>query len=576
MTLALPVTARRPVARRPARRGPGAGRAAAAAAALAGALAAPAAASARDALTVGISQFPASMHPYIDPFVVKTYVLDFVTHPVTAFDADWHNGCLMCERLPSLRNGAVTLETGPDGKPGMAVAWTLKPGLFWGDGVPVTTRDLAFTAKVGRDPNSGFADTRTWGKVSRVDIVDDRNAVVHYTEPSTLFDRIGTLLPEHVEGPLYDAAKAPGDYIKTTAFNRATTTPGLFNGPFLITHVDSGSQIVLEPNPHWTGTAPGFRRVVFRNIENTAALQSNLLSGDIDLMPGEGISLSIDQVLALRKQQPDRFDYVFRDALSFQHLDLQLDNPILQDVRVRRALLMAIDRKTMSDRLADGMYQIADSFVPPKDPVAAKDLARVPFDRAGAKALLKEAGWSPGADGIAVNDKGARLSLEFRGTAGNRFSELIQQVLQDQLKAVGVEAVIRNEPFRTLFGETMKHRSFTGMAIYGWSFSVSYPPTQTLASASVPTEANNWSGTNFMDWRDPRVDAAIRTTETELDPAKAQPAWAELQHRYAEQVPVVPLFFRPEAHVVPKWLKNYRPTGTSDYGALHAEEWRGE
>lgn len=534
---------------------------------------APAAASARDTLTIGISQFPASMNPYIDPFAVKAYVLDFATRPVSAFGPDWHNGCLMCETLPSLNNGLVATEPTAGGHDGMAVTWKLKPGLFWGDGEPVTARDIAFTAKVGRDPASGFADTRVWGKVASVDVVDDRTAVLHYTEPSTLFDRVSYLLPEHVEGPVYDKAKSPGDYIKTTSYNRAPTTPGLFNGPYLITQFDIGQTIVLEPNPHWTGAKPYFKRVVFKAIENTAALQANLLSGDIDLAPGEGVSLTLDQAIALRKQYPQRFDYIFRDALSYAHIDLQLDNPVLHDVRVRRALLLAIDRDMISHRMVDGLYQIANSFVPPRDPVYAADLPTVPFDRDQARKLLQDAGWNPGPDGIARNAAGEKLSLEFRGIAGIRFNELLQQIVQDQLKAVGVETVIRNEPFRTLFGETMKHRQFTGLAMYGWSFAVSYPPSQTLASDEVPTQANNWSGSNFPDWKVKEVDDAIRQTETELDPMKAQPAWNEIQHRYADDVPVLPLFFRPEGHVIPKWLRGYQPTGTNDYGPLHAEDW---
>ena len=115
----------------------------------------------------------------------------------------------------------------------------------------------------------------------------------------------------------------------------------------MITGYDSGAQIVLEPNPHWAGREPGFRRIVLRHIENTAALQANLLSGDVDMVAGEGIGLTIDQVLALQKQHPNSFHYTFKPSLTYEHIDLKKENPLLADVRVRRALLMAMDRQTL-------------------------------------------------------------------------------------------------------------------------------------------------------------------------------------------------------------------------------------
>src|SRR5262249_34040591 len=150
---------------------------------------------------------------------------------------------------------------------------------------------------------------------------------------------------------------------KQTTFSRAPATPGLFNGPFMITDYKSGQQVVLEPNPHWAGTKPGFKRIVLRLIENTAALQANLLSGDVDMVAGEGVGLTIDQAIALRKQNPDKFEYIFKPSLTYEHIDLKSDNPILADIKVRRALLIGIDRQTLVDRLFEGMQPVADSWV---------------------------------------------------------------------------------------------------------------------------------------------------------------------------------------------------------------------
>ncbi len=531
---------------------------------------------ARDNLVIGLSSFPTQMHPEINPEAVKAYIEGLALRPVTSFDVTWTNTCLFCTELPTLENGLVVIEERPAGVEGMAVTVKLKPDLKWGDGVPVTSADFAFTAKVGRDPNSGFANTRTWGKVERVDIVDAHTVVMHLDEISTQYDRIGDLLPEHIEGPIYAAASGPGDYINHSIYNRAPTTPGLWNGPYMVTGYTSGSTVVLEPNPFWPGTKPGFKKIVFKTVDSTAALLANLQSGDVDMTPGEGMGLSVDQSLALMKNEPDRFNYIFKPALTYDHIDVQLGNPILADVRVRRALLMAIDRKTMDDKLFDGKFPIADAWVSPLEHSYTADVPHYAYDPAAARALLAEAGWKPGPDGICRNAKGEKLSLEFSVTSGVKLRELMEQVIQSQWKSACIETVIKNEAPRLLFGETLKKRSFQGLVLYSWLFDVESSPRQILGSDQIPTAENNWSGTNYMGWHNEIVDEGIKTIETELDPAKRQVAWAAMQRAYAEELPVLPLFFRVEVHALPKWLKGYVPTGNNAYAVYWGENWRSE
>jgi peptide/nickel transport system substrate-binding protein len=528
---------------------------------------------AKDDLVIGVAQFPSSLHPNIDAEVIKAYVDDFSIRPITAFDKDWKNSCLLCTELPTIENGLAKFEDKPGSGRGMAVTLKLKPDLKWSDGVPVTTKDLLFTWKVGRDPASGFSNADPWNRASKIDVIDDHTAVLHLDKVVVSYNQWDQLLPEHIEGPIYDKAGA-GDYIKQTAFNRAPTTPGLADGPYMISGYQSGQQIVFEPNPHWAGVKPGFKHIVIKLIENTAALQANLLSGDVDMVAGEGIGLTIDQVIGLRKQQPDKFDYIFKPSLTYEHLDLKKENPILADLRVRQALLYAMDRKTMVDRLFDGMQPVAATWVNPLNPNFDPAEQPTPYDPAKAKALLAEAGWKPGPDGICRNDKGDRLSIEMATTSGNRLRELQEQVLQSQWKAACIEATIKNEPPRTLFGETLKQRKYTGMVMYAWSSGVTESPRQTLYSSMTPTEANNYGGNNYIGYSNPKMDADIDAADSELDPAKQKALWADMQKLYFADIPVLPLFFRAEAHVVPKWLKGYTPTGHGDFSPLWAENWR--
>jgi len=532
-------------------------------------------AQAKDDLVIGVAQFPSSLNPYFDALVIKGYVLDFSIRPVTAFDKDWKLSCVLCTTLPTIENGGAKFETTADGKKGIAVTLTLKPDLKWSDGTPVTTKDLMFTWKLGANPASGFSNGNPWSRAVAIDVADDHTATLHLDKIDVTYNQWDRLLPAHIEAKAAGSGDA-GEYVKGTVFNRAPTTPGLYNGPFMVTGYESGSRIVLEQNPHWAGQKPYFKRIIIKTIENTAALSANLLSGDIDMAPGDAPALTIDQVIALRNQKPDAFNYVFQPSLTYEHINVKTENPILADIKVRRALLAAIDRETMVKRLFEGKQPVAATWVNPLNPNYTPDVPVAKYDPAAARALLAEAGWKPGADGICRNAAGDRLSLEFSTTAGNKLRELQQQVLQSQWKASCIEVVIKNEPARTLFGETVKKRSYTGLVMYGWSSAVTEGPRRTLHSSQIPTAANNYGGSNASAMNNPQMDAWIEEAESELDPAKAKLLWAKMQAKYAEETRVLPLFFRAEPYVLPKWLKGLTPTGHGDTTAMSAEAWRAE
>ena len=91
--------------------------------------------------------------------------------------------------------------------------------------------------------------------------------------------------------------------------------------------------------------------------------------------------------------------------------------------------------------------------------------------------------------------------------------------MQSEWRRIGVEVVIHNEPPRTLFGETLKHRSFKGLALFTWVSGIESSPRQTLrSSGQIPTAANNWGGGNYPNFRDATMDADIDAMEKELDP----------------------------------------------------------
>lgn len=534
------------------------------------ALAAPA--HAKDELVIGMTQSPGTWNPLISSMLAKSLISNMTTRPLTAWNADWKLVCLACTEVPTIENGKARVIDLPDGKKGMEVDLELRD-LKWGDGTPVTAKDVAFTLEVGRHPLSGVASSEAFRRIIKFDAKDDRRFTMTIDRVTFDYNRMSlSLLPAHIEKPIFEAN--PAEYRNKTAFDTNSTNPGLFFGPFRIVEVVPGNRIVLEQNTTWTGEKPYFKRIVVKIIENTAALEANLLSGNVDYVLGE-LGLSLDQVLAFEKRHKDKYDFIYKPALIYEHIDTMLDNKLLADRRVRQAILSAIDRKAISEKLFEGKNPIADGPISPLDPMFTPNTRHYAYDPATARKLLDEAGFSDIRNGVRHNSKGERLSLEITTTAGNRVRELVTQVIQSQLRQVGIELRIKAEPPR-IFSEALNRRQFPALAMYAWVQSPEGVPRTLLYSTEIPTAENAWSGQNYPGYRNPAMDAALDGAERELDFEKRRALFAEIQRIHAEDLPVLPLFFRVDPFVIPKQLKGVVPTGHLNSSTLWIEQWRWE
>ena len=534
----------------------------------------------RDRLVIGINQYPSTLNPMIDSMLVKSYVLASALRQLTIVGLDWEPMCQLCTELATFESGrAETFDVlGEGGKPtgaiGVRTRLTLRDDAFWGDGTPVTTDDVLFSWQVGRHSETGVSDLRTYTDIIDIEAVDKKTFIVSTKKITFRYHSMGDfqILPAHLERKAF---AEPREYRHRTLYQTDPTNPGLYNGPYRLVALESGSHIVLKRNEHWKGQRPAFDELVIRTITNTAALEANLLSGAIDYIAGDA-GLSLDQALAFEKRHGNTFDIIYKPGLIYEHIDLMLENEILADRQVRRALIHAIDRDAISERLFGGKQPVAHGSVNPLDWVFDKTSPTYAFDPAKAKALLDDAGWSMLKDGVRHNAKGGRLSLEIMTTSGNRIRELVEQVLQNYWKQVGVDVKIRNQPARVLFGETISKRKFTSLAMYAWLSAPESVPVTTLHSTGIPSEANSWSGQNYTGFKNAEMDEVIDAIEVELDREKRRELWSRLQHIYATELPVLPLYFRANAYILPKWLKGVQPTGHKYSTTNWIETWRVE
>ena len=291
-------------------------------------------------------------------------------------------------------------------------------------------------------------------------------------------------------------------------------------------------------------------------------------------MLGE-LGLSLDQAIAFEKRHKDKYNVVYKPALIWEHIDVNLDNKLLADRRIRQAMLLAIDRKAISEKLFEGKQPIAHGGISELDPMFSPTARQYGYDPAAARKLLDEAGFSTLRNNVRHNAAGEKLSIELGTTAGNRVRELVAQVIQSQLRQVGIEVRLKAETPRIFF-EAMGRRTYSGLGMYAWVQRPEGVPRSSLHSKEVPSADNGWSGQNYPGYANPEMDKALDAAERELDVVKRRALFAEIQKLAADDLPSLPLFFRVDPFVIPKPLKGVTPTGTLNSSTLWVEQWRWE
>ena len=531
-------------------------------------------------LKIGISQEFENFNPLIASMAATSYMLRMVARTLTVIDADGKWVPQMAKQIPTLENGgAKIIEKG--GKKKLVAVWEILEKATWGDGKPVICDDFAFALKVASSPTVSIGEKETYTQVEKIeaDPKDAKKCTFTYEKARWDFYQIANFfpLPKHLEEPIFkkNGGQKEG-YEKNSLYSKEPTNPGLFNGPYLVTELQLGDHVSFSVNPKFYGETPKIKKIIVKLIPNTGTLEANLRSGTIDLISSMGLAL--DQALAFDKKiKEEKLGYtvLFQPSAVYEHIDLNLDNPALKDVRVRKALHYAINKEDLVNALFEGKQQPAIHSVTPKDPWFTDDPTKVviyKYSKREADRLLDEAGWKMGTDGIRAKD-GKKLSFTLMTTAGNKTRELVQVYLQNQWKQVGIEVNSKNEPARVFFGETTKKRGFDSMSLFAWVSSPENSPKSTFTSKNIPTAKNGYSGQNYMGWKNAKVDVLLENLDTEFKPEKRIEMMHEVLKYYTDEVPVLPLYYRSDVAVIPNQMKGYKLTGHQYPETDDVEKW---
>lgn len=505
-------------------------------------------------VVVGIAQEPDLLIEDFSLMGVAGAVLNSVFVPMVQRGPQGDLVPRLIEKVPSVKDGDWQILPGKR----MRVTYRFKKGYTWHDGRPVTALDASWTYLMLRNPRTP-ASTR--GVLKKI----DNMFVPNVNDPYTLVVEWNELFPfANVGHSVYPRHVLEREYMtdpsKLRAHRQARAPVG--NGPYRFVEWVPGSHITLEAYDRFAEGKAKIHRQVWRFILDSNVLQANVIAGQVDATVSNNFSL--DQMLEIERRAPQTMAH-FRPGIWSEQISINMDNEWLQDRRVRQALIHALNREEISQQLFHGKQPVAHTWLPPGHEGYNPNVRQFAHDSVRARALLTEAGFTPGSDGILRDRTGKRFELVIMTTAGYAVREQVQLIIKEQFKTVGIDLKIDNRPASVLFGQILRQRQFPHLMMYapGWTaLSLGYAAWH---STQIPTPANNFEGGNFSGWRHEGNDKLLQEIAEELDTSRRVQLLKRQQEIWAEELPGIPLWVLLTLATTKKALKNITPDA---YGSI--------
>jgi peptide/nickel transport system substrate-binding protein len=457
---------------------------------------------------------------------------------------------VLAKQIPTEANGLVIRNA--DGT--IDMTWPLHTNVLWHDGTPFSSKDVCFTWRFvasegsetyNRDQYLGIIDCRMPAPDT---VVMKWSGVFGYY--AGLFEAV---LPEHVLGTM-----STEEIVNYTPYNRGPATIG--TGPFKFAEWKTGEYIrVVRNEQYWRGDPfPHIDEIVWAFIPDTNTRLNAMKAGQYHF--ARILPTQVAETAAL-----DGYETHLVSSNAFMHFDMNVKTErgraMFSDASVRKALFHAIDRKAIAGQLMQGTVTVAHTPVNPSSPYHNPAVTRYDFDPALSARMLDEAGWKPGPDGVRARD-GTRFSFTMINRAGSADRIAIAQVIQAQLKNVGVEV-----NFETLESAawTQKWRSGQWEAIVSAWFLPADPSLTGLYACDGP---NNMTGLC-----DPNVDDALKASDRVLAFDARKPLLDEAQSRLAAAALSLPIYYNVVPEVLSTHVVNYRGSGTNFGSFWNVYEW---
>ena len=462
----------------------------------------------------------------------------------------WENGQLVY-RLSDASPMAMAWHYEYTGADSTALRFRMRSALKWSDGAPITAHDVVWTYQAAANPRTASSQSYMTEQIDSVKAENDSTVVFHFKRryPGMLFDASLHPAPRHVY------ASVPPDKLAThAAFSDLSKL--VVSGGWMVGAHQPGQQVTLVPNPHFS-VKPLLDRIVLRVIPDPQTRQVELLNGAVDFAR----TVPFDQVDDLTARKPG---LAFgREARRFWEFVAWNPRTVPQfgDPQVRRALGMAVNVPGIMQQLRMGNF--AERAAGPYSPIfrdlhdpALQPLA---YDPEGAKRILDAQGWRD-TDGDGIREKdGKPFTFTLMTNTGNQRRQDVVTVLQQQWKAVGVDARIQMYELATFFDHLIGKRDYQA-ALGSWQVALD-PDLTALWTAEGPY--------NVVGYASPEVDAMIEQARAQPTAAQANPLWRAAAARIVQDQPYTWLYYYDNTTGISPRLKG---THVTSYGA-YARTW---
>ena len=403
-----------------------------------------------------------------------------------------------------------------------------------------------------------------------IDTPDDYTAVMHWKVANN-FAHVMThvdlfLYPEHIVGPLW--ASGVGEAMLSDPFfhDRFIGT-----GPYRLDQWGEDDTIVFKRFDDFFRGRPKIDTVVLYQADGSQALLSRLLAGQLQMTLGYGLVFQ-DAMVAQEQWESRGEGKISFTPVALQRLTLKPENPLFRDVRVRRALMHAIDREEINRAFFQGSIQTANSLLHPRErgfTDAEAAITKYAFDPRAAVGLLEAAGWQRGSDGVLVNREGQRFEVAYRAPVSDSESLQIQGAVAKYWEDIGVRTSFENVS-NQIYQDFEERAKFLGVTNQGGSTSI-----ETLFrrwhSSFIPTVANRYLGDNLQNWNNPEADRLLEQLNGTFDQRAMIDVLVKLAQVFADDLPALPLYYKSEPVAIHKNLLNARPRPNSS--GKHSSNW---
>jgi peptide/nickel transport system substrate-binding protein len=457
----------------------------------------------------------------------------------------------LAAELPTEKNGGITHY-------GLTYTIKLRPGVTWHDGRKLTAHDVAFTHDLIMNPKFSAFSKIGHDVVASVETPDDLTVRINLKERFAPFMTSWSdtyIVPAH----LLESVPDPN----TAEFNTKPVGTGAFRFGSRV----AGDHLVLQAYPGYHGGAPALERVIFKYIPDLTVLYTQFKAGAIDVTGLQGISA---EFYAEAKGLPG-VSVLVHETPSVEYIYFNHGKPQFTDLAVRQALYYAMDKKAIIDQIYYGVPKPTETYLPPTSWAYNGSLARHEFNPAKASAILDEAGWKPGGDGIRAKN-GVRLSFTNSTTAGNKLREQAQALVQQNWRAIGVDMQINNMPAAVVWGEYYTKSKYDTLMV-GVQYSVGADPDclNRIGSKYIPAETG--SGRNVLQYKNAQLDHALEDAVRELDRGKRRALYLRAQEIMRADLPFLPIFTYARIEGVRSGLVNYKLNSNTFTNTWNMHEW---